>query len=449
MPVEIRDGVGIDREWGCAAEQIKYDRAVLPRGTRLPLELTAEFKAEGRQAVINMIAALRTALEAGDIRLGAAKTRGLGRVCLKQADLREQDLANREGILSVLRDKPGNKVPKATSLPNQQSRLEITIDWQPVGPLMVKAGADGIGVDSVPLVSGIENGHLSLVLPGSSLKGAFRSQAERVVRTLLNLPVSQENNARRRFLRHLEEVPLIEAVFGAPGKRKPAPLRTTTEPALGQVEDDAGGDSGDEGQEEEDLAAQEWLGLGALTVDDCYGKVSFTREQWQAVLAAAPEALVGAATSPLRQALAAAGLTQSTAAFHVAIDRWTGGAAESLLYTVLETHGVSWEPLRLVLDLNRLPADELQARVVMLVLLVLRDMAKGRVPLGFATNRGMGSMAVNRIRFAGHGLPKSLVSLHEQVLENGEPAHLPDALRHQLKESWQKWLAEQQQEETQ
>ena len=30
LSVEIRDGVGIDRQWGCAAEQIKYDRAVLP-----------------------------------------------------------------------------------------------------------------------------------------------------------------------------------------------------------------------------------------------------------------------------------------------------------------------------------------------------------------------------------------------------------------------------------
>ena len=28
------------------------------------------------------------------------------------------------------------------------------------------------------------------------------------------------------------------------------------------------------------------------------------------------------------------------------VDRWTGGAAESFLYTVLEPHGVAWEPLR-------------------------------------------------------------------------------------------------------
>ena len=37
---EVRDGVGIDRMRGAAADRYKYDRAILPRGTRLPFELT-------------------------------------------------------------------------------------------------------------------------------------------------------------------------------------------------------------------------------------------------------------------------------------------------------------------------------------------------------------------------------------------------------------------------
>ncbi len=37
--VEVRDGVGIDRESGAAAEGIKYDRAILPRGTKLAFAL--------------------------------------------------------------------------------------------------------------------------------------------------------------------------------------------------------------------------------------------------------------------------------------------------------------------------------------------------------------------------------------------------------------------------
>ncbi len=39
---EVRDGVGIDRYYGSAAETIKFNRAILPKGTRIPLSLTLE-----------------------------------------------------------------------------------------------------------------------------------------------------------------------------------------------------------------------------------------------------------------------------------------------------------------------------------------------------------------------------------------------------------------------
>jgi CRISPR/Cas system CSM-associated protein Csm3 (group 7 of RAMP superfamily) len=41
---ELRDGVGIDRVYGAAAEGAKFDRAVLPKGTKLNLEMTVELE---------------------------------------------------------------------------------------------------------------------------------------------------------------------------------------------------------------------------------------------------------------------------------------------------------------------------------------------------------------------------------------------------------------------
>lgn len=102
--VEIRDHVGIDREFGAAAEHIKYDRAILPRGTRLKLRLTVEIeKQEKRDQALAMLAVLKEALEAGEVRLGAAKTRGLGQVRLDGGQLTEQVLGTRQGILASLR----------------------------------------------------------------------------------------------------------------------------------------------------------------------------------------------------------------------------------------------------------------------------------------------------------------------------------------------------------
>jgi CRISPR/Cas system CSM-associated protein Csm3 (group 7 of RAMP superfamily) len=405
---EIRDGVGIDREWGCAAEQIKHDRAVLPRGTRLSLEVMAEYGEGQRQPALAMFSALRKALEAEDIRLGAARTRGLGKLKLEKGRLRTVALNTRDGILALLSGESSDPVVPEDVSVHPRPRLEVEVEWQPVGPLMVKSGAEGIGVDALPLVSGTR-GQVALVLPGSSTKGALRGQAERIVRTLRDVRLPEEPNKKKRFLRHLEGVPLIEEVFGAPGK--------------------SGGQAGG-------------LGLGALGIDDCYAEQSIDRLRWEAVVEAGAEAPRGTREAPVCERLREANLGQWAAAYHVAVDRWTGGAAESLLYTVLEPHAVEWEPLRLTLDLTRL-AEDVRPPAAALLLLLLRDLAGDRIPLGYATNRGMGAVAVRRVRFSGRDLPPPLDTLGGCELEGGNLGHLPPALRRDLTRAWQDWLGRQ------
>jgi CRISPR/Cas system CSM-associated protein Csm3 (group 7 of RAMP superfamily) len=370
--VEVRDGVGIDRGWGAAAEAIKYDRAILPRGTRLTFALGADVTRESRLEALAMLAALKDALETGRVRLGASKTRGLGQIELQGATLTEQTFGTWRGILDVLK---GAEQPVADAdlgaarraQPARQApRLGVTITWRPDGPLMVKAGFDGIAVDMLPLVSGRDGG-LSLVLPGSSVKGAMRVQAERIVRTVLRLDLRDEPDRKKKFL-HDSNVELVNDLFGLRGLSED---EAKGRPDVGRADD-------------EPLA-----GLSALSVDDCFGTQAMSAAQWQAVQGARND-------RELCEALDRAGLGQWAEAYHVAVDRWTGAAAESMLYTVLEPHRVSWEPLRLEIDLSRLSAAK-QRPAVALLLLVLRDLAQGRLPLGFATHRGMGAVVVESV----------------------------------------------------
>jgi CRISPR/Cas system CSM-associated protein Csm3 (group 7 of RAMP superfamily) len=226
--VEIRDGVGIDRQWGAAAEHIKYDRAILPRGTRMKLNLGVDAtRLESRAEILGMMAALKAALEQGEVRLGAAKTRGLGQVRLTDGTLIEQVFGTRQGILGLLRQSAGAIVSSrdidqasAAHRPQPRPRLTLKVHWKPDGPLMVKAGFDGIAADILPLTSGID-GQVSLVLPGSSVKGAFRSQAERIVRTVLQESPPAwlgEQDAKKKFLDAVE-VELINELFGKRGKK--------------------------------------------------------------------------------------------------------------------------------------------------------------------------------------------------------------------------------------
>ncbi len=411
---EIRDHVGIDRKWGCAAEHIKFDRAILPRGTRLRLSLIMEVGEDlDHKRALAVLAHLKNALEAEEIRLGAAKTRGLGRVRLENAEVRRWIFNERNGILEALEKTDGSPV----SLDELQTACQnysphpaqistITIDWEPVGPLMVKAGYEGVAADMIPLVSGV-NGQVALVLPGSSIKGSLRSHAERIVRTLLDKDFKDVSDAKQRFLSQVE-LPLINELFGMRGQ-----------------------------QQTKQNDHQDCLpGQGALAVDDCYGRNRLRREQWQAIETAQTDL-------EMRQALDSAMLKAWQEAYHVAVDRWLGSSAESMLYTVLEPHRANWEPIRLTLDFQRLPSNE-RLPAVALLLLILRDLAQDRIPLGFATHRGMGSIRVINVRFAISTTDSTLAKLAQVRIENGQLISVPE----EIKQAWRQWSQETQSAKT-
>ncbi len=416
VAVEVRDGVGIDRVWGCAAEHVKYDRAILPRGTALPLVLTVELRGDGSEAKA-MFGDLLAALESGEVRFGAGRTRGLGRLRLSAAaEVKKETLNKCNGILEALRGKsPAVTLP---TLGRSRPRLVATVDWRPDGPLMVKSGLDGVGVDMLPLLSAVA-GALAPVLPGSSVKGALRNQAERVVRTVLGCRALHDLDGKERFLAHTR-VPLVEELFGSPGRGKK------------EKEERSEGESR-EGR----------LGLGALAVDDCYAKdLRIPRERWQRVIRAAPDAGEGQSESELRRVLdeSPSPLTHWTAGYHVAVDRWTGGAADGFLYTVLEPHDVAWEPLTLEIDVARLERLGCAAEALALLLFVLRDLSAGRIPLGFATLRGMGAVAVSGVTFTAAGCGETFQQLDKTTLTGEGLGGLPAALRANLNQRWQAWV---------
>lgn len=437
---EVRDGIGIYRKWGVAANQFKFDRAILPRGSKLDFQLRVDIEADkdkskAQEKLKNAkarIGHLLQALSDGDVPFGAAKTRGLGRVCfISEPTIQIQTRNTREGILNVLRASGGNSSSittlKAalTELPlNKPSRLTITIGWRPRGALMVKSGADGIGVDMLPLVSG-KDGDVALVLSGSSVKGALRSHAERIARTVK----AESLNGSEGFDDQLTQISLIAEMFGA-GK-----------PAKNKLKDNGR--------------------IGALAVMDCYAEKTSPRDQWEKVTTAKEKTLLEALEN-IKQKWEKddEGKEESEKskgsfeqAQHVAIDRWTGGAADSMLFSVLEPYGIKWEPLVLTLDLEpRRHAEEKQwdnrDAAVALLFLLLRDLVAGRVPLGFAVNRGMGEVAIESIKFTGRELKDDLAVLMGEgegkciALNDGDSffEKLGDMkLLQTLNDAWQTW----------
>ncbi|GIW92465.1 MAG: hypothetical protein KatS3mg110_0506 [Pirellulaceae bacterium] len=282
---------------------------------------------------------------------------------------------------------------------------------------MVKAGADGIASDMLPLVSG-DNGKVSLVLPGSSIKGALREHAERVVRTV-KLDTApdwlRETDPKKRFLSAVE-MELIDELFGKRGQKD-------------KDQEDHG--EKDKDRESNDSGSESWRpGLGALSVRDCYATQKLSRQQWQAIEAASDDV-------QLQQALRQAGLEKWSQAYHVAVDRWLGSAAEAMLYTVLEPHAVQWEPICLEVNLARLPEDK-QLAAVALLLVVLRDLARGFLPLGFATHRGMGAVRVSQMTIVGHALGGEWNGFQQAQIPGDKLSALPSNVLALLEDAWRK-----------
>lgn len=411
---EVWDGVGIDREYGAAKDGIKFDRAILPRGTCFQFEMTVDIPPDPEliqqstdikyaemlktmptpQLIEARVGHLLEALVRGDIRMGAAQTRGLGQIRLLKESLsiERECWGSRAGVLQTLRRQnpklnAGHLAQLQQSDPQQQprlpERLTITINWQPDGPVMTKAPFDGMAVDMLPFVS--RNGNsISLALPGSGLKGALRSQAERIMRTLLGEDTARWNHAKT----HLEQVdvPLVNELFGwaKPANQRKPPSKN--------------------------------LGRGWLEIATCYSKnINLRPEQWEALAWAAGsnELPQPNHATPLYEQFATAGLQNPDRtvdlpyfeqAQHVAIDRWTSAAADGFLYSAIEPFNVVWEPITLTLTLPRqkddgLESDDNRTAVIALLLLTIGDLMRQQIPIGFGTGRGYGHMTVKEIKF--------------------------------------------------
>jgi len=262
-------------------------------------------------------------------------------------------------------------------------------------------------VDILPLVSR-DHDQVAFVLPGSAIKGALRSQAERILRTVLQVSASADEKLHDQL--ENQRLELTQWLFGKAGKN----------------------DEKDK-KDEKDEAQKIAFGRGALMVDDCFCQKKLNPQSWQAVEQAI-DASNGSGVNTLRGSLDAVGLTETQQAFHVAIDRWTGGAADKMLYSALEPFNLTWNEIELTLDLKRI-REEHHAVIQALLLLTLRDLAAGRIPLGYGVNRGYGSLKVNKICLT---LPDSELNGKEMTFSpNGAIAGIDLT---QLNAAWQTWL---------
>lgn len=247
-PLPRRHGVGIDRTTGAASDGALYEHEFLPRGTRFTIRITAEGRDDetmGREqsegipgpasseAIELLLRLIRSLFKSKAIALGGRTGSGQGRIKVQESDKKRQGsneehqdsddqylriVAQSKGIegkepvdivdalTGALTEEPeaSKGTDSSACVCTQPARIKITW-WSPTGIFVAedeeltkqrKAAKEaeneekGINEEVHEVVyplrdPSVEWENAQLLIPGTSIRGALRSRASRIARTVL------------------------------------------------------------------------------------------------------------------------------------------------------------------------------------------------------------------------------------------------------------------------
>ena len=229
-PLPRRHGVGIDRTTGAASDGALYEHELLPRGTRFTIRITAEGRdgekmrreqSDGipepasSESVKKILEFIVDVLTSGAICLGGRTGSGQGTIQVIEPKLRRTAKTTDAGtpaepadVLDALigEDAEGTSLPLELGGWTLEEPARITIDWwSPTGIFVAEddeltkqrktAKEDenkekGINEEVHEVIYPLRDPseeweNAQLLIPGTSIRGALRSRASRIARTVL------------------------------------------------------------------------------------------------------------------------------------------------------------------------------------------------------------------------------------------------------------------------
>lgn len=215
--ITVRAGVRLDSKTRTAVDKALFDVQLWQAGTTFPLRfellVSQQFRKDKSAKLVpfseqeqaqyerDLMQALATALDGlsdGCITLGARKRRGYGEVKVEKWRVKCYDLTDPAQLCDWLQN--GNKeLPAETAVSDLNTALNVTTlisdsrqffhlhaTFALQGSLLIRSGEgqDDIGPDMVHLHAQQPNGKKRPIVSGTSLAGALRARAQRIVNTI-------------------------------------------------------------------------------------------------------------------------------------------------------------------------------------------------------------------------------------------------------------------------
>lgn len=180
--VLIRDGIKIEGATGIIADGKKYDYQVVEKGAEFNLYLEAGFNDERDVFPRRMIATIRDVLKNKKLSIGAKTNSGLGKIMLKDDQIHELHFSNKKDVFKWLKNDFNAHDKEFHEKPFEITGRHFSINAGLIlkNSFIIRSYSETPGdPDSVSIKSGDD-----FVITGTSLKGAIRNRAERIVKTL-------------------------------------------------------------------------------------------------------------------------------------------------------------------------------------------------------------------------------------------------------------------------
>ena len=250
-----RHGVGIDRTTGAASDGALYEHEFLPRGTRFTIRITAEGRdgeptvnkqSEGipgpapSDSVKKLLEFIVDVLESGAVSLGGRTGSGQGTIQVIGPKLRRTGKTTDAGTLTapadvldtlIGEDVEGTPIPLELGGWSLEEPARIKINWwSPTGIFVAEdekltkqrkekaqeTDSTANGVTEPLRDPSVPWDEAQLLIPGTSIRGALRSRASRIARTVLaardELPTFASHDLHEQIA---AEPNLVRYMFGS------------------------------------------------------------------------------------------------------------------------------------------------------------------------------------------------------------------------------------------
>ena len=254
-PLPRRHGVGIDRTTGAASDGALYEHEFLPRGTKFDIRITAEGRDDetmGRdqsegipgpassESVKKLLEVIVDVLASGAVCLGGRTGSGQGTIQVIEPKLRRTGKTTDTGALTapadvldalIGEDEEGTPIPLELGGWSLEEPARIRINWwSPTGIFVAedekltkqrkeearKKDPTANGVTEPLRDPSVPWDEAQLLIPGTSIRGALRSRASRIARTVLaakdKLPTFTSHDLHEQIA---AEPNLVRYMFGS------------------------------------------------------------------------------------------------------------------------------------------------------------------------------------------------------------------------------------------